>query len=108
MFIIVSEKPNDKLYINKKIIFLESACLIKFINDDYNLLFILSDNIELKEDGFFIDKLNKESKINDLSIDEIIISLNIKYIFLKNKDDNSILKVKEVSSFYNIPYAIIK
>lgn len=103
MFIVVSEKVNKELLTNKKIIFLESPCNIKNIIDENNYL-IIDENITIKEDGFFCVKNNKNSLINQISIDELLIMTNIKLIISKEYND----KIKEVSDFYNFDYIILK
>lgn len=103
MFIVVSDKINEEILANKKIIFLESPCNIKNITDENNYL-IIDKNISIKEDGFFTVKDNENSLINQISIDELLIMVNIKLIILKEINQ----KIVEISNYYNIDYLILK
>lgn len=103
VFIVVSDNVNEEFITNQKIIFLESPCNIKDIDDLENYL-IIGKNIIIKEDGYFRNLLDEDSLINQLSIDELLIMVNIKLIIMKNYFE----KVEEISNFYKINYIILK
>ena len=103
VLIVVSDKINNKLISNKKIIFLESPCNIKTIEEKDNYLFI-DESINIKEDGYFYNSFDNDSLINQISLDELLIMTDIKLIIVNNDSD----KVKEISDFFNVDYIVLK
>lgn len=103
MFIVVSDKVNDKLISNKKIIFLESPCNIKTIEDKGNYL-LIDKSVNVKEDGYFYNSFDNDSLINQISLDELLIMTDIRLIIVNNDCE----KVKEISDYFNVDYIILK
>ena len=103
MILAVSGKTNEELFSNKKIIFLESPCNIKDITEKDNILFI-DDDILISDDGFFINQKEDDSLINQISIDELLIMVDIKWIILKKIYS----KIDEICDFYNLNYLLLK
>lgn len=103
MILVISGKMNEEVLSNKKIIFLESPCNLKNITEKENIL-VIDKDIEINNEGFFINKLEEDSLINQISIDELLIMVDIKLIILLK----NIEKIKEISKFYSLNYLILK
>lgn len=87
---------SDKLSIESSndVYYLKSICDIKSIKDEDNILVILDVDI-------------KEGVVGNIILDEIFISLNLRYIIVNNQNINIKNMFKNLSSFYKVPLIIM-